>query len=229
MAFLDKFKMKKLITLCALVAVVFATSSAQAVPSEPTVTFDIEGALIGGIAPDYVVSANQRVTDYMTSEYGSSVTATGAAAWRNAESSPLDLDWPGKTDTDQWLRTYGSQSVTPGYFQISFDDVPITSMSGDFHVFVETGGDDFVVRAYDSTYGDRYNPNSSALIAEQSWNFGTGSDVFDIDFSSPVSLLVFSDGGWYDIAIDNLTVTSVPEPATILLLGLGGILLRRRK
>jgi len=221
--------MKKLITLCVVTATIFAASAAQAVPMEATVTFDIESAIIGGIAPDYVASANQRVTDYMTGEYGSSVTATGAAAWRNAETSPLDLDWPGKSDLDQWLRTYGSASLTDGFFQISFDAIPITSVSGDFHVFVETEGSDFAVKAYDSSYGDRYNPNISALIAEQSWNDGTGSGVFDIDFSSPVTLLVFSDSGWYDIAVDNMQVTYVPEPGTILLLGLGGLLLRRRK
>jgi len=165
----------------------------------------------------------------MTGEYGSSVTATGAAAWKNAETDPLDVDWPGKTNDDQWLRTYGSQSVTPKAFQISFDTVPITGMSGDFHVFEATEGADFVVKAYDSSYGNRYAPNSSALVAEQSWDFGTGSGVFDIDFSSSVSLLVCSDDGWYDIAIDNLTVTPIPEPATLLLLGLGGLFLRRRK
>jgi len=221
--------MKKLITICAVAAMLLAASPVQAVPLEQEVTFDFESAIIGGSSPDYVASANQRVTNYMTGEYGSSVTATGAGAWRNAESSPLDLDWPGKIDTDQWLRTYGSQSVTPGYFQISFDDVPITGISGDFHVFIETEGSDFTVKAYDSSYGDRYSPNSGALVTEQSWNFGTGSGVFDIDFSSSVSLLVFSDSGWYDIAIDNLKVTSIPEPATLLLLSLGSLYLRKRK
>lgn len=195
------------------------------------VTFDFEGATIGGAAPDYVASANQRVTDYMTGLYGSSVTATGAAAWRNDESSPLDLDWPGKTGTDKWLRTYGSQSVTHGVFQISFDVLPIVQACSDFYVFTQTTGDDFTIKAYDSTYGDRYAPNASALIDMQSWNFGTGSGSFAMSFSSPVSLLVFSDGGWYDIAIDNLQVTQVPIPGAVLLGLLGmtaaGVKLRK--
>jgi len=193
--------------------------------------FDFEAAVIGGAAPDYVASANQRVSDYMTSEYGSTVTATGAAAWRNAETTPLGWDWPGKADTDQWLRTYGSQSVTHGVFQISFDDVPITSFSGDFHVFVDTEGEDFTIKAYGSNYGDRYSPNSGALLGSISWSTGVGSDRFSVSFvpTQSISLLVFSDGGWYDIAIDNLDVTPVPEPATILLLGFGGLLLRRRR
>jgi len=215
--------MKKLITICAVVSMVLAASPAQAL-----VTFDFEGATTGGSSPPgYVASANQRVTDYMTGEYGSSVTATGAAAWENS----MGDDWLGKSDTDQWLRTYGSASVTPGFFQISFDAIPITGMSGDFYVFEATIGEDFVVKAYDSTYGDRYSP-SGALVAEQSWNFGTGAGTFNLSFSSPVSLLVFSDSGWYDIAIDDLTVTPIPAPGAILLgsigVGLVGWLRRRR-
>ncbi len=197
------------------------------------VTFDFEGATIGGAGPDYVASGNQRVSDYMTGVYGSAITATGAGAWRNDESAPLDLDWPGKTGTDQWLRTYGSQSVTPGVFQISFDIVPVAGAAADFHVFTETAGHDFTVKAYDDTYGNRYAPAAGALVTEQSWDFGTGSGSFALSFNSPVSLLVFSDGGWYDIAIDNLEVTPVPVPGAVLLgmLGLGaaGMKLRREQ
>ena len=202
-----------------------------AAQADPSVTFDFEGATVGGAAPDYVASANQRVTDYMTGVYSSSVTATGAAAWRNSETSPLDVDWPGKTDADKWLRTYGSQSVTPAAFQISFDVLPIVQASADFHVFKATTGDDFTVKAYDSTYGDRYAPNASALVDEQSWDFGTGSDSFAMSFGSPVSLVVCSDGGWYDIAIDNLEVVPVPAPGAILLgiLGLGAVGVKLRK
>lgn len=216
--------MKKLIAFFVVAAMAVATGSAEGV-----VTFDFQGATVGGAAPDYVASANQRVTDYMTAVYGSSVTATGAAAWRNSESGD---DWPGKTDTDRWLRTYGSKSLTPGSFQISFDVVPIIGTTGDFYVFVEaTQGDDFTVKAYDSTYGDRYNPNLSAKVGSYSYDGGIGADNFAMSFGSPVSLLVFSDSGWYDIAIDELQVSPIPAPGAILLgsmgVGLVGWLRRR--
>ena len=214
--------------IAALMSIVLSCGVAHADLS----VFDFEGATIGGAASDYVGSANQRVTDYMTGVYGSAVTATGAAAWSNSESAPLDLDWPGKDDSDQWLRTYGSASLSPGGFQISFDVVPIVQAGADFHVFTLTAGHDFTVAAYSSTYGDRYSPNAGALIDEASWDYDTpSSDSFDISFSSPVSLLVFSDGGWYDIAIDNLEVAPVPTPTAILLGMLGltvaGVKLRR--
>lgn len=217
---------KKLITICAVAGLFLG-----AAPTQAMVTFDFESATVGGVGPDYVGSANQRVTDYMTGVYGSPVTVTGAAAWRNDETAPLDLDWPGKTGTDKWLRTYGSQSLTPGAFQISFDAVPIMEAGGDFYVFVATQDDDFTVKAYDSTYGDRYNPSVSGLVDEQSWDFGAGSGSFAMSFTSPVSLLVFSDGGWYDIAIDDLKVRPIPAPGAILLGSIGAGLvgwLRRR-
>jgi len=205
--------MKKLITVCAVVSMVLAVSPAQAL-----VTFDFEGATLVGTSTE----ANQRVSDYMTGVYGSSVTGTDGWVINNALSG---VDWLG--NDGQWLRTRAEGAV-PWDFEISFDTVPITSASGDFYVFVGTGAD-FTITAYDSTYGDRETPIASALVTSQSWNSGTGADTFNLSFGSPVSLLVFSDGGYDDVAIDNLKVTPIPEPGTILLLGLGGLFLRKRK
>ncbi len=208
-----------------LVLAVCLVGSAQAGPT----LFDFEAVTIGG-TPNVGGTANQYVSNYMTGVYGSSVTATGAAAWRNAETAPVDLDWAGKTDTDKWLRSYGAvgYTQTPGKFQISFDAVPVAQANADFYVFVATAGDDFTVKAYDSTYGDRYNPSAGALVLEQSWDLGTGPDSFALNFASPVSLLVFSDSGYYDVAIDNLEVTPVPAPGA-LLLGLFGVSLASAK
>ncbi len=210
--------MKKLITICAVVTMVLAASPAQA-----SVTFNFEGATLVGTSTE----ANQRVSDYMTGVYGSSVTGTDGWVINNALSG---VDWLG--NDGQWLRTRAEGAV-PWDFEISFDTVPITSASGDFYVFVGTDAD-FTITAYDSSYGDRETPSASALVTSQSWNPGTGAweGSFDLSFGSPVSLLVFSDGGYDDVAIDDLTVTPIPAPGAILLgsigVGLVGWLRRRR-
>jgi len=184
-----------------------------------SVMFDFEGATLGGAAPDYVASANQRVTDYMTPLYGSSVTATGAAAWTNND---VGADWDGKTGTDQWLRTYGSASVTPGYFQISFDTVPVVAGQFQAYVFEATADADFTISFYDSGYGDRYNPNPAALIGTMPADFGVGQIVVAFSSLAPISLMVFSNEGWHDIGVDDLQVTQVPVPGAVLL-GLLGL------
>lgn len=221
--------MKKFIIICVVLGMFLTTA-----PAEATVTFDFEAATAGGDGDDKIASANQRVTSYMTSVYGSAVTATGGAVWSN--DALTGLDWTGN-DT-QWLRSWGDASTpvggtkTAGAFQISFDVVPIVKISSDFYVFEDTEGADFTVKAYTSSYGDRYSPIASALVNQQSWDFGIGSDSFFMSFGSPVSLLVFSDSGWNDVAIDNLAVSPIPAPGAILLGGIGiglvGWLKRRR-
>ena len=132
--------MRKLILLCILMIATAGTTQAG------LTTFDFNSAIIGG-SPNIGGTANQYISEYMTDLYGSSVSSTGAAAWQNAQTAPKDLDWPGKTSTDNWLRSYGAvgYTQTPGVFQISFDEIAVNEVTGDFHVFVETGEHDFTV------------------------------------------------------------------------------------
>jgi len=203
----NKLVLTSILTVCIV-------GSAQA---DLSVSFDFEGATL-----------NTNGSTYMTSVYGSSVTATDGLVLNNSTSA---VNWPG--NTGKWLRTgvVGSAAI-PWNVEISFDSLPITGISSDFYVFngIDT---DFTVTAYDSTYVDRYAPSSSAKVYEQSWDPGTGpwQGSFNISFSRPVSLFVFGDGGYDNVAIDNLTVTPVPAPAAVLLgmLGLSVAGLKLRK
>ena len=209
--------MKKMAVLC-LAAVLTA-----AAPAGASVTFDFQGAITGGTAGEGG-TADQNVSNYMTGVYGSSVTATGAAAWNN---DLAGADWLGKTGTDKWIRSYGDEnhSKTPGTFQISFDVKPVISGSFDAYVFEATPDDDFVVSFYDAGYGNRYSPNGSALLGLASIDWGEGVSNWNFDSSEPISLLVFSNDGYHDIGIDNLAVESyvapIPAPSAVILGALG--------
>ena len=202
-------------------------------------TFDFENAILGSGGNENIEINNERASDYMSGIY-EVVTVTGGAVWTNEQYGP---DW---IDNDgQWLRTFGSTHETPGYMQISFDD-PIITVSGDGYVFDATPAADFVILAFDSNYGNRFNPNPNALVDAFIIDYGTtwwGDDrgdnmtvPFDSTFNSPVSLLVFSDGGYFDIGVDDLTVepfsaVQTPAPGAIILGSIGVAIvgwLRRR-
>ena len=169
----------------------------------------------------------------MTGVYGSTITVTDAIARKDTSSSG-GYDWPGNLTTFIWTDVDNSERD----FEILFVDTPITGISGDTRGFVydATSGTDFTIRAYDNNYtnygGTVESPWSGAQVFEQSWDVPadkTEIDIPDITFGSNVSLLLFRNEGEHDVAIDNLTVTPIPEPTTIGLLGLGALSLLRRK
>ena len=180
------------------------------------------------------------ISTYMTGVYGSTVTVSDATADND--------NWNGNTTIA--IRTASSVG---GDFEILFVNTPIISLLGIGgtgstvgYVYDATSGDDFSLKAYDSTYGDVENPNPSAQVDIGYavdygtawflwWQYDVGDDsvvnIPDLMFSRPVSLLVISDEGTKDVGIDNLQVTPVPVPAAVLLgmLGLSVAGLKLRK
>jgi hypothetical protein len=212
--------MKRLITICAVVGMILAISgTAQAT----LFTFDtVPEALLENTDNQTTIS------NYMTGLYGSMVTVSDAGIRDNGDTS-TDWIWPGRSNSDNFMRTDSSED-----FEILFAITPVTSISGLGYVFEHTTGDDIVIKGYGSNYtasgGNVENPNPSALVGTWSANPGDNQQVsFSLSFSSDAYLLVISDSGEKDVAIDDLTVTPTPEPATIALLGLGALSLLRRK
>ena len=179
-----------------------------------------------GIMPE---NTNDRteISDYMTRVYGSQVYVTDGEIRENDYG---DLpEWIGKGDFDNFLRC----GVGSGDLEIEFRDVPIISASADGYVFETTDGPDFIVAGFDDTFGDEEDPLLSSYVHHQAYSTDSvGGGPFTINFSRPVSLLIFSDGGVDDVGIDNLTVQSVPTPSAMLLgslgMGITGWLKRRR-
>ena len=213
--------MKKLITICAVAGMILAISGT----AQATLTFDFNS-----LAND---ANSNAISTYMSNIY--TLAGYGNIAVTDAKARISSGDWPGNATTYIWTDVNSSERD----FEILFVTTPITALLGLGGtgrtvglVHDPTDGNDFTIFAYDSTYGNVENPNVSALVT--SWSIDGLSkkapvSIPDLLFTRPVSLLVISDSGEKDVAIDNLMVTPVPEPATIALLGMGSLTLLRRK
>ena len=180
-------------------AVTSATASAQ------MVTFDFNSLENR--------NRDNAISDYMSAVYGAPVETDGARATD-------ETSIPGGV-TDLFIAT-SLQLLNRGDFIIDFGDVPIIGLQFIGHVLDPTIGEDFQMHAF--------NGNAEVHVLTRN----SGEETFEsgwIDFSAPVDRLVFSDSGRKDVGIDDLTVQVVPEPvtATLLLVGLAGGVLRRRK
>ncbi len=180
-----------------------------------------------GVVFDYngtAYSTAGSVSTYMSGVYGSQVTMTGAYSTNNTLTAPAPgVLWTG--NASDYLRVGAGLPPTPPFtdkdFEISFDAVPIIGVQMLGYIFDEARGPtDFQIFAYDASYGNRENPNPAALVFNQQFDVtanGTQVLVGAPQFSRPVSLLVISNHGSFDVGIDDLTVT-IPEPTTALAL-----------
>ena len=166
----------------------------DAVATTQEVTFDFDGAPYMGGAVE--------IEAYMEDIYGSDITVTGGIVGNGFFNGPLH-DYPG----DHYIQA--GPGLGTYEFSFLFIDEPIISVSFDWAVRLN---------AFHAYADDDVEPFFSS---PGGWDFWT-SDSFEISFGSPVSTLRFTDSHIGEIEVDNLVVTtSVPEPATISLFGLG--------
>jgi len=143
------------------------------------------------------------IETYMENIYGSDITVTSARAKTGFFSGPLG--------DDKYI--YASPWLGKSCLSISFNEEPITSVSFDLGMIISSF----------TAFADGQE------ILSESWHCWSSDNSGTIYFDSPVTTLEFTDSCIGIIELDNLTVTPIPEPTTFLLLGLGAVVLGRRK
>ena len=181
---------------------------------QASVTFDFEGTLSNPLNPgDGVI----QIGNYMSELNASIVTVQDMMVGIDFSTANQYAMLSGSSDMEILLST------------------PITSVQFDLAVFGDRvdGIYDFELSAFDEM---SVQVDSTITFSADSL-FSTNSGL--ITFSSPVSVLVMSDSGMWEVAIDNLTVETeggeiavTPAPGAVLLGGIGVCLigwLRRRR
>ena len=151
---------------------------------------------------------------YMTGLYGSAVTVAG----HNGPVSETGLftllggigDGYIESEYNR-LRGGGEDSIV-----IKFVN-PITSVSFDWATYFDAFNADYSINGT-TGFTNFFNDGLGGLGEIV---FLNGGHFATYTFSSPVLALAFHDDGYGEVGIDNLVVNSVPEPATMLLLGSG--------
>ena len=155
-------------------------------------------------------SSPKTIESYMEGLYGSDIKVKHAIV--DGDAGPLG--------PDSFLQNKHGKH----WFSISFNELPITSVSFDWAVDKST----FHALAQ---FVDGDNDDEEFIdIFSEDWQWQASGKRGTIYFDSPVKALKFTGSHTGRIELDNLCVSPVPEPATVCLLGLGGLFfLRKRK
>lgn len=225
--------MRGLTTIMCTLAIVFTFSISTA---SAHIWFDFEGTTLNPVTNN---GSTTEIENYMTEVYSSTVKAYNVRA-NDGVSGPGSTSWPGtgaSLNPASQSGFYASMSFAGQPYHFLFLNEPISAVQFDMAVFDDgtdtIGGYDFELLAYGTDYGNRWVPAPSSLVGTHSWSdtgpFSGNSGL--INFLEPVSMLVMSDTGTWDVGVDNMHVisvadgngTEVPVPGAMLLavIGLG--------
>jgi len=147
----------------------------------------------------------------MESVYGSDITVLNAVVG----------DGSGDLGPDSYVQN--DPSCGERWFTFSFNEVPITSVSFDWAV------DKSAFHALAAFVDDDDEDEEFIDIFSEDWKWRRSGKSGTIYFDSPVRTLKFTRSFFGKIQLDNLCVRPVPEPATVCLLGLGGLVFLRKR
>ncbi len=168
---------------------------------------DAAGVIVFDFEDAPVYGGPGEIEAYMEGVYGSDITVVGGTVRGAIRPGRIN----GLLGDDNYVRVKDWRGRAE--FSISFEEQAITSVSFDFGV----------------VFSSLYVYADGEEIFSERWHFWESDNSGTIYFDSPVTTLRFSNKCIGEFEMDNLVVTPVPEPGTMLVLGLGGLMLRRRR
>jgi hypothetical protein len=205
--FLEKTKMKNLITICAMIGLLLGfASNSNALPIPFSDNFDSENG--GNYKLNYNGFANWTVVDGTVDLIGE------GSSWNffPGEGYGLYIDLDGSTHNPGQMLSSSTFDLQPGTYTLSFDLAGNQRQAPDDQVTVQLALGS-LLKTYTLHNNAPFTTFTETIIVSSAT---TASLSFEGTGSDNIGML-----------LDNVTL--VPEPATICLLGLGGLLLRKRR
>jgi hypothetical protein len=194
--------MKKLLTFFVVAALLVATAPAMA-----AVTYTIDFG-----APDVLSNAGIILYEWGEAESGGGASGRADGNYGLIGNGNCRMVW-GHTasgDLTDWAQIVFPTAIT----SITIDHLDGTQYDS-FNVYVDG-----------VLWGGYVGTDGGTEVWKTTTFSGVAGSTVVIDITSPASTW---REDWGQLAIDAVEATPVPEPVTIALLGLGGLLLRRRR
>jgi hypothetical protein len=169
-----------------------------------------------GYSDDIVLKNSQ--TLLMTGGGLYRLTAGGSSIVTIKNTAPLAIGMGGVVDLI--IGDLSHLSLSGGYIQS-------LNISG-FATATLSGGQINKIYSYQSTTVPNYMQHIEIICKDYSFNSTTSKLTGTWADNTTFHIQLVNQSG-YSPVIDNIKFTIIPEPATLLLLGLGGVLLRRRQ
>jgi|GEM_PF-2377460 len=135
----------------------------------------------------------------------------------------IEANW----DFSIWVPTYAGLAVQDVYLQITYwDDPDNADWRQGWDLGVEAYGDGSTIQGAPVFQGEEYDTDTGLITEAYSFTITDSAEGFFVDFNGDPELSSSNPAQIYSITADSISYDVVPEPASVALLLLGGVMCR---